>query len=223
MKISFVLSLVSLEPRDTLLRVNDATSPNFAAMKAVRDELFADTTLPLYAERTANKMFPVIGEGSHEAKIMFIGEAPGKNEAAMGRPFCGASGRILDAVMAHIGFDRKTAYVTNLVKDRPPGNRDPLPEEIAAYGPLLDRQVATIHPTVIATLGRFSMAYIMEKCGLAAELQSISKIHGHVFESKTDYGPKYVVPLYHPAVAAYSPSMIEVLKKDAEALKALLK
>jgi DNA polymerase len=196
------------------------------AMKAVRDELLAGSSngveFPLFAERKKNGVFPVVGEGSHDAKIVFIGEAPGKNEAATGRPFCGASGRILDLVMAHIGFDRKTAYVTNLVKDRPTNNRDPLPEEIAAYAPLLDRQIAAIQPTVIATLGRYSMAYVMEKCGLLAELQPISKIHGQVFESKTDYGPKYVVPLYHPAVAAYSPSMIEVLKKDAETLKSLL-
>lgn len=202
--------------------MNDAANPRFAEMKAVRDALFEDAALPLYAERVANKVFPVIGEGSHEAKIMFVGEAPGKNEAATGRPFCGASGRILDRVMEHIGFDRKTAYVTNLVKDRPPANRDPLPEEIAAYGPLLDRQIAAIRPTVVATLGRFSMAYVMEKCGLSAELQPISKIHGQVFEAKTGYGPTFVVPLYHPAVAAYSPSMIEVLKKDAETLKSLL-
>jgi DNA polymerase len=194
-------------------------------MKSVRDDLLAGhlggVEFPLYAERKKNGVFPVVGEGSHDAWLVFVGEAPGKNEAATGRPFCGASGRILDQVMAHIGLDRKTAYVTNLVKDRPANNRDPLPEEIAAYAPLLDRQIEAIKPKVIATLGRFSMAYAMEKCGLSAELQPISKIHGRVFESKTSYA-KFVVPLYHPAVAAYSPSMIEVLKKDAEALKALV-
>jgi uracil-DNA glycosylase family 4 len=194
-------------------------------MKSVRDDLLVGSIdgveFPLFQERKKNGVFPVVGEGSHDAGLMFIGEAPGKNEAATGRPFCGASGRILDNVMAHIGLDRKTAYVTNLVKDRPTNNRDPLPEEIAAYAPLLDRQVAAIEPTVIATLGRFSMAYVMEKCGLLDELLPISKLHGKVFESKTPYA-KFVVPLYHPAVAAYSPSMIEVLKKDAETLKALL-
>jgi uracil-DNA glycosylase len=194
-------------------------------MKSVRDDLLAGSIdgveFPLYAERKKNGVFPVIGEGNHDAALVFIGEAPGKNEAATGRPFCGRSGSILDVVMAHIGLDRKTAYVTNLVKDRPANNRDPLPEEIAAYAPLLDRQIEAIEPNVICTLGRFSMAYVMEKCGLLDQLQPISKIHGQVFESKTPYA-KYVVPLYHPAVAAYSPSMISVLKADAEVLKPLL-
>jgi uracil-DNA glycosylase family 4 len=200
-------------------------SAKLETMKSVRDDLLAGSLggveFPLFEERKRNGVFPVVGEGSHDARVVFIGEAPGKNEAATGRPFCGASGRILDQILAHIGLDRKTAYVTNLVKDRPTNNRDPLPEEIAAYAPLLDRQIEAIQPNVICTLGRFSMAYVMERCGLLAELQPISKIHGRIFESKTGYA-KFVVPLYHPAVAAYSPSMIEVLKKDAEALKPLL-
>ena len=185
----------------------------------IKDEIIAGSHLPLYKERTKNGVFPVIGEGNHHAKIMFIGEAPGKNEAAMGRPFCGASGRILDELLASAGIARKDVYVTNIVKDRPPMNRDPFPKEIDAYAPYLDRQVEIIRPKVIATLGRFSMAYIMTKFGLENELKSISQIHGRIFDAKTAYGTINLVPLYHPAVAVYNGSMKEALIKDFEILK----
>lgn len=174
---------------------------------------------PLYQERLKNKVFPVIGEGSHYAKIMFIGEAPGKNEAATGRPFCGASGRILDELLASAGIDRKSVYVTNIVKDRPPSNRDPLPEEISVYAPFLDRQIDIIKPEVIATLGRFSMDYIMRRFGLDAQLQSISKVHGQMFEAETNYGKIKIIPLYHPAVAVYDSNRKQELIKDFQVLK----
>ncbi len=103
----------------------------FEQMKKIRDEVVDLKRSPLYEFRTSEGNVPVIGEGSHFAKIMFIGEAPGKNEAATGRPFCGASGRILDELLASIKIPRSEVYITNIVKDRPPGNRDPLPEEIA--------------------------------------------------------------------------------------------
>jgi uracil-DNA glycosylase family 4 len=174
---------------------------------------------PLYAERIKNKVLPVIGEGSHSAKIMFVGEAPGKNEAATGRPFCGASGRILDELLASAGISRESVYITNIVKDRPPMNRDPLPEEIAAYGPFLDKQIDVIQPRVIATLGRFAMRYIMEKFGLAGSLDVISKMHGRVFEAAASYGPLTIIPLYHPAVAVYNLHTKDDLKKDFQVLK----
>jgi uracil-DNA glycosylase len=90
---------------------------------------------PLYAERVANGVFPVIGDGSYDASVMFIGEAPGRNEAKTGRPFCGASGKILDELLRHVGISRDDVYVTNVVKDRPTNNRDPKPEEIEIYAP----------------------------------------------------------------------------------------
>src|SRR3989344_3596010 len=110
------------------------------AMRKVRDEVVALKGSPLYEFRIQNKNLPVIGEGSHFAKIMFVGEAPGKNEAATGRPFCGRSGQILDELLLSVGIKREEVYVTNIVKDRPPENRDPLPNEIDIYGPFLDRQ-----------------------------------------------------------------------------------
>ncbi len=119
---------------------------------------------------------PVPGEGNPEAKVMFIGEAPGKNEAQTGRPFCGASGRVLTEMINHIGLERKDVYITNIVKDRPPDNRDPVPNEIKIYSSFLDRQIEAIQPKVVATLGRYSMAYVMQKYGLENELKTISQI-----------------------------------------------
>lgn len=192
-----------------------------ALMKKVRDDVFNLTESPLYTERIANAAFPVIGEGSHDSKIMFIGEAPGKNEAKTGRPFCGASGKILDELLKHVGINRDDVYVTNIVKDRPTNNRDPKPAEIELYAPFLDRQIDIIKPRVVATLGRFSMQYIMEKMGLADKLETISAIHGKKFYVKEK--DLYIVPLYHPAVALYNRTTLPDLKKDFEVLKDLVK
>src|SRR3989344_3034494 len=123
-------------------------------LSKIKEEIVNLNKSPLYKIRIKNKVFPVIGEGSHHAKIIFIGEAPGRNEAATGRPFCGAAGKVLDELLASVNIERKDVYITNIVKDRPPFNRDPLPEEIKVYGPFLDRQIEIIQPEVIATLGR---------------------------------------------------------------------
>src|SRR3989344_9115887 len=103
------------------------------ALRKIKDEVIALKKSPLYTFRIENKNLPVIGEGDHFAKIMFIGEAPGRNEAKTGRPFCGAAGKIFDELLASAGIKREDVYVTNIVKDRPPQNRDPLPEEIELY------------------------------------------------------------------------------------------
>lgn len=187
-------------------------------MKQIKNEILNLKSSPLYSYRIANKAFPVIGEGSHFAHIMFIGEAPGKNEAATGKPFCGASGRVLDELLASVHIARQSVYVSNIVKDRPPENRDPTPSEIELYAPFLDRQIDIIQPKVVATLGRFSMVYIMKKFGLDFELEPISKIHGKVFETKASYGTVSVVPFYHPAVALYNGSTKDELKKDFQVL-----
>ncbi len=192
------------------------------AMKAIRDEIVALHTSPLYADRIKNKAFPVIGEGDHTARIMFIGEAPGKNEAQTGKPFCGASGRILDELLASIGLPREKTYITSILKDRPPENRDPLPSEIEIYAPFLDRQIDIIQPKVIATLGRFSMTYIMKKFDLDFELAPISQIHGNVFDATTSYGAVKIVPLYHPATALYNGSTKGTLLEDFKVLKDLV-
>ena len=188
-------------------------------LRKIKDEVINLKESPLYKERIKNKVFPVIGEGSHHAKIIFIGEAPGRNEAKTGRPFCGAAGKILDELLASVSIDRKDVYITNIVKDRPPFNRDPLPEEIRVYGPFLDRQIEIIQPEVIATLGRFSMDYIMRKFGLENQLKSISQMHGKIFETNTPYGNIKITPLYHPAVAIYNRTTKDTLMKDFQVLK----
>ncbi len=188
-------------------------------LRQIKDEVVNLKSSPLYQERIKNKVFPVIGEGDHYAKIMFVGEAPGKNEAATGRPFCGASGKILDELLASAGIERKDVYITNIVKDRPSFNRDPLPEEIKAYGPFLDRQIEIIQPEVIATLGRFSMDYIMRKFGLENQLKSISQMHGKIFDVEVLYGKIKLIPLYHPAVAIYNRTTKDILIKDFQVLK----
>ncbi len=188
-------------------------------MKMIRDEVFALEKSPLYAYRTKNKYFPVIGEGDHNAKIMFIGEAPGKNEAKTGRPFCGAAGAVLDQLLAHIGIPRRSIYITNIIKDRPPENRDPLQSEIEIYGPFLDRQINIIEPRVIVALGRYAMTYIMKKFDLDLELEPISKAHGKTHKSVAPYGDIDIAILYHPCVVVYNPNNLPSLKKDFEILK----
>lgn len=188
-------------------------------MREIRDEVLALKSSPLYAYRRENQYFPVIGEGNHDAAIMFVGEAPGRNEAKTGRPFCGAAGKILDDLLTSVSIPREGVYITNIVKDRPPENRDPTPEEIEAYGPFLDRQIDIIQPKVIATLGRYAMQYIMNKFGLGFELEPISKAHGKTYEAEAKYGKIYIVPIYHPAAAIYNQELKETLKEDFKALK----
>lgn len=188
-------------------------------LRAIRDELVNLKESPLYDYRQRNGYFPVIGQGDHYADIMFIGEAPGKNEAETGRPFCGASGRVLDELLASIQLERPDVYVTNIVKDRPPNNRDPLKTEIDLYAPFLERQIGIIQPKVIATLGRFSMEFILRRFGALQANQKISQLHGTVIKVRAAYGRASVVPLYHPAAALYNASQRDTLEKDFQVLK----
>ncbi len=191
-------------------------------MKEIYEELLKFKKSPLYKYRIENKYFPVVGEGNCNAKIMFIGEAPGKKEAETARPFCGRSGKLLDEMIASIGLKREDVYITNIVKDRPQENRDPTPAEIELYAPFLDRQIEIIKPKVIATLGRFSMVYIRNRLGLKDLLGPIGEMHGKSFVAKTKNGKVTVIPLYHPAVALYNGSQKELLLKDFQILKKFL-
>lgn len=187
------------------------------ALKKIKDEVVALKDSPLYEYRTSNGYFPVIGEGSHEARIMFIGEAPGENEAKTGRPFCGRAGKVLDELLESIGVKRENVYITNIVKDRPPKNRDPLPDEIAIYAPFLDRQIEIIKPEIVATLGRFAMSYVMNRYGLEFEVAPISVLHGKLMQANNFK----LLPLHHPAATIYNRDLINVLKVDFEQLKDL--
>ncbi len=189
------------------------------ALKSIKARVLNLKSSPLYEYRTANKYFPVIGEGNHAAKFMFIGEAPGRNEAKQGRPFCGAAGKVLDKLLEGAGIKRSDVYITNIVKDRPPENRDPTPAEIEAYGPFLDEQIEIIKPVVIVTLGRYSMGYIMKKFDLESQLEPISKAHGKTYKSQASYGPITIIAQYHPAAAIYSQALIPTLERDFEVLK----
>ncbi len=191
-------------------------------MKQIRDEVMNLTTSPLYEYRVANGYCPVLGEGSHDAEIMFVGEAPGRNEAEQGRPFCGAAGKILDELLASAGIPRESVYITNILKDRPPENRDPLPSEIEAYGPFLDRQIDVIRPKIIVALGRYAMGYLMRKYNLGHELGTITTLHGKVFDVPSLFGSMKLITLYHPAAAIYTASLKETLLEDFKALKRAL-
>ncbi|MFA7201868.1 MAG: uracil-DNA glycosylase [Candidatus Paceibacterota bacterium] len=192
-------------------------------LKTIRDELLNFTQSPLYEYRTQNNYFPVVGQGNHYATFMFIGEAPGKNEAQTGRPFCGAAGKILDKLLESVQIKREDVYITNIVKDRPQNNRDPEPEEIELYAPFLDRQIEIIKPKVIVTLGRFSMAYIMKRFGLAHELKPISTLHGTIHTSSSFVSfPITIIPMYHPAATIYNSQTKEQLFNDFQILKKYL-
>ncbi|HKV83539.1 MAG TPA: uracil-DNA glycosylase [Ktedonobacterales bacterium] len=145
----------------------------------------------------------VPGEGSVQAEVMFIGEGPGFHEDRQGRPFVGPAGAFLNELLASVGLDRSTAFITNVVKHRPPENRDPLPEEIAACGGYLDRQIAAINPKVIVTLGRFSMAKFFPTA-------KISQIHG---QAKV-IGGRIVVAMYHPAAALHQAALKQTVVDD---------
>jgi uracil-DNA glycosylase len=188
-------------------------------IEKIMEELLVFKKSPLYKYRTKNKYFPVVGEGSHTASIMFIGEAPGKTEAETAKPFGGRSGKFLDEMLASVKLNRPDVYITNIVMDRPPENRDPTPKEIELYAPFLDRQIDIIQPKVIATLGRFSTEYIMRRLGLEEKIEPISTAHGKEYKTKTSYGSVTIVPLYHPAVALYKGSNRAMLLSDFKVLK----
>jgi len=184
------------------------------ALRKIKDEVLSLKASPLFLYRQENKYFPVIGEGNHSAEIMFVGEAPGKTEAQTARPFCGTAGKVLDRLLQSAGLKREDVYITNLVKDRPPENRDPTPEEILLYSSFLDRQIEIIQPKILATLGRYSMAYLMDKYRVPEKNEPISKLHGRVFSVEAPYGPLKLVILYHPAVAVYNSHLFPVLEED---------
>lgn len=190
-----------------------------AELKALRLELVGATDSPLYRFRIENRCFPVLGDGSPDANILFIGESPGKFEVEQGIPFCGPSGEVLDEMLREISLRREDVYLTNVLLDRPPDNREPTPEEIAYYTPYVDRIIDIIEPGVIVTLGRFAMQYILRKFDLPEKNGKISRLHGKLIKTQARYGELHIVPLYHPAVVLYSATQKETLRKDFEKLR----
>ncbi|HRZ29339.1 MAG TPA: uracil-DNA glycosylase [Candidatus Paceibacterota bacterium] len=192
---------------------------NDEKLRQIKDEVLLCKHCDLYKGRNGNEFYPVIGEGNHEANIMFVGEAPGLQEAKTGRPFCGRAGKILSELLMSINIKREDVYIANLLKCRPPDNRDPLPNEIQICTHFVERQIEIIKPKVICPLGRYSMKFLMEKFGLGEKVDGISKIHGQMFKSGTDFKEIVIIPFYHPAVVAYNPSMKKILLEDIKILE----
>lgn len=185
----------------------DAMQEKREALEVLRQNMAADAALPL-----AGQARLVFGEGDHDAEVMFIGEAPGFHEDRLGRPFVGRAGQLLDALLSEINWPRQSVYITNIVKRRPPDNRDPLPDEIAAYAPYLARQIETINPKIIVALGRFAMNFFLPEA-------KISRDHGRVIINSG----RLVVPLYHPAAALRSTAVGKELRDDFNQLPRMLR
>lgn len=176
------------------------------ALEELKNKILEDASLPL---RESNLVF---GEGNPNAEVLFIGEAPGFYEDREGRPFVGQAGKLLNKLFEEVGWRREETYITNIVKRRPPANRDPLPEEIKAYDPYLKTQIEILNPKIIATLGRFGMNYFLPYA-------KISKDQGQIFW----WHDKLLYPLYHPAAALRSTTVLEDLKKSFRKLPQLVK
>ena len=160
---------------------------------------------------------PVPGEGSLDAAVMFIGEAPGYWEDVKGRPFVGAAGKLLDEMLSRIEFSRSQVYIANILKCRPPENRDPLPTEVRACTPFLDRQIEIIKPKFIVPLGRHSASYILSKAGF--EAVGITKLRGKVYEASLHGFRVFVIPMFHPAAALYNIKYRSQLEDDFRLLR----
>jgi DNA polymerase len=186
-----------------------------------------EEALKLVAERIAQcekckyvpNQRPVPGEGNPDAQIMFIGEAPGAKENETGRPFVGAAGKFLEEMLNSIGLERQDVFIGNVIKYQPPGNRDPLPEEIAFQLPFLKKQIAIIQPKLICFLGRHSFSAILpgyslpvksDKLPLSSKPATISQVHGQLIEKDS----QHYLPLYHPAAALYNGGMRQTLLED---------
>ncbi len=158
----------------------------------------------------------VFGVGSSEADLMFVGEAPGFHEDKQGYPFVGQAGKLLDRLLAGIGLTRDDVYIANVLKCRPPGNRDPVPDEIESCEPHLFRQIELIEPKVIGTLGNFATKL------LSGKQTGITRVHGQPQQAAIGGRQVVLYPLYHPAAALYTPSMLQVLEEDFRRLPELL-
>jgi uracil-DNA glycosylase len=178
-----------------------------ADLAVVAAEVRACTLCPLASGRT----LAVPGEGNAISDVLLVGEGPGQREDATGRPFVGAAGQLLEEMLATIGWKRMDVFITNVVKCRPPGNRDPEPTEISACSPYLDRQERALDPVLIVTLGRYSLQRYLPGA-------RISEAHGRLRRS----GSRFVLPMYHPAAALRATALRETLARDFRALPAAL-
>ena len=183
-----------------------------ALLEQIKADIIKNNICPDLAQEATNL---VMGDGNSDAEIVLIGEAPGKNEDATGLPFVGAAGKFLNEMLASAGMERSDVYITNIVKYRPPNNRDPLPEEKEAFWPYLVRQLDVIQPKIVVTLGRHSMEYFIPD-------RKISMIHGQPKRIQFGDSKLVIVPLYHPAAALYNGSMRATLIEDFNKLSKII-
>lgn len=179
----------------------------------LRQQIAGCTRCSLHQTRTNT----VPGEGNVGADIMFIGEAPGRNEDEQGKPFVGRAGDVFDKLLESIGLSRDQIYLCNILKCRPPGNRNPLSSEIQACVGSLDLQIKIINPKVIGTLGNFSTTYIFEKFNMPPA--KISSVAGRTLDAETPFGLKKIIPVFHPAVATYDRTKMDLLISHFRAFK----
>ena len=189
-----------------------ATDDVIAALDALREEVECCSRCALGPTRTK----AVFGEGDPGADLMFVGEAPGYHEDQQGRPFVGQAGKLLEQLLASIGMTREQVYIANVLKSRPPNNRDPQPEEIEACRPYLFRQIEIIRPKVICTLGNFATKL------LTGDPTGITKVHGRPRATEIAGHALYLYPIFHPAAALYTPAMRTTLEEDFSRLPELL-
>ena len=168
----------------------------------------------------SGRQHAVPGEGPATSCILLVGEAPGEQEDRTGRPFAGRAGTVLDSLLASAGLSRNDLFITNVLKCRPPKNRDPRKDEIKACKPYLDRQIGLVCPSVIVPLGRFSAAVVMGQFGIPGK--KISEIHGMAFPVDAPHGPVTIFPVYHPAAVTHNPALREQLAADFRHLKEIL-
>ena len=178
-----------------------------ALLAAIAAEVRACTRCPLATRRT----LAVPGEGNPQTDVLLVGEGPGAREDATGRPFVGPAGQLLDELIRSIGWQRRDVVITNVVKCRPPGNRDPEPDEIAACGTYLDRQEAALDPSVVVTLGRHSLQRYLPGARIGA-------VHGRLRRGRG----RWVFPMYHPAAALHQASLRDTLFRDVRGLPTAL-
>ncbi len=172
---------------------------------------------PLWMEATHG----VPGEGSTCARVMFIGEAPGELEDTLGRPFVGRAGKVLDSLLAGTGLSRDEVFIANIVKHRPPGNRDPKPGEVVTCTPWLEQQVNTIRPLLLVPLGRHATRYVLGRMGV--EFIKITDISGTVFEGEPFGFPQKIIPALHPAATLHNPRSREHLEEDFRRIGELIR
>lgn len=193
-----------------------------AQLAQIEAEVSNLTDSPLYDYRTENQYQPVVGEGSATAPILFIGEAPGEMEAKTGRPFVGPAGRMLDSLLDSIGLKRGDVFITSVLKDRPPDNRDPRVKEVRLYAPFLWRQIQIVQPRIIVPLGRHALDFVRKHFAGFPTEGSVSTMHGRAFPVDAPYGRVFIVPLYHPAVVFYRDDLKGTLESDFRLLGELI-